>query len=620
MVSGTTMVIVYCETCGHRITDSELTSGARMLDENKFLCPKCAAAQSQPVLENAVVPSKRGSGGAPLPERGSGGNKTLERKSPKGNSLPRDTRITHAHSPETRSSRQYKPAKQPEAHSPGKPASNGMVTGSIIFGIGTLAAIGLYFMGGRSETPQVKSDSKSTVPLPVPQNKDMYSAPRQTPETAERPTPRAPVLGKSDDDEDAARLERIAAGALQEAEKFRLANPHNAWGYRDKLQPIAGTYRSTASGRKAIEILSNLKDIGEPPKAEPAVGVGDWLPLFDGKSADVFNFDSGGRWKLVDGALENVPSVNNAPQLRHKLSDGQIRFKFEYFGAEYAFFIVRLDGANRIGLQMNTSWLRTLGENKAHELIFTCLEDSCTASMDGTDIALNDARGKPRTGSIQFNFHGTKFRMLAIDHRPVMKKSDAAPGPEKLKDSDWIKAINLLSMVDPAKDALAGTWTLVNGELHCTTRERYARVQFPLKPPEEYDFRIVFSRKIGDADIAQVCSINGTPFRWVMSGYENTLAGFDYDGDVNNKPSTTKHTLENGRKYTSVVQVRRDCSQAFIDGALVSTWKTDYKDVDMLRYFKLRDPALIGVASQQNEMVFHSAQLLEIKGKALNTR
>ena len=38
------MLIAYCETCGFRIPESDLTSGAaKKTDENKYFCAKCAA-------------------------------------------------------------------------------------------------------------------------------------------------------------------------------------------------------------------------------------------------------------------------------------------------------------------------------------------------------------------------------------------------------------------------------------------------------------------------------------------------------------------------------------------------------------------------------------------------
>src|SRR3954466_176258 len=44
------MLIAYCETCGFRIPESDLTSGAaRKEDEHRYFCAKCAAAASTPV-------------------------------------------------------------------------------------------------------------------------------------------------------------------------------------------------------------------------------------------------------------------------------------------------------------------------------------------------------------------------------------------------------------------------------------------------------------------------------------------------------------------------------------------------------------------------------------------
>ncbi|MBM4155696.1 MAG: hypothetical protein FJ221_11815 [Lentisphaerae bacterium] len=197
-------------------------------------------------------------------------------------------------------------------------------------------------------------------------------------------------------------------------------------------------------------------------------------------------------------------------------------------------------------------------------------------------------------------------------------------------DVAWSDAIDLLPLVDPAKDAVAGTWALENGGLKGESTGGSPRVEIPYQPPAEYDFRIVFARQKGAGVAYQMLTGGGRPFAFCIAAQGPGLPPPKYLGfakingkDVNENPTAVRldPDLEAGRHYTALVQVRKDRVMAFLDGRLVSEWKTDYQDMSIHNSIRLRDDRSLGLGSSPaGGVVFYSAEVREVTGKGTFTR
>jgi hypothetical protein len=156
----------------------------------------------------------------------------------------------------------------------------------------------------------------------------------------------------------------------------------------------------------------------------------------------------------------------------------------------------------------------------------------------------------------------------------------------------WAKAINLLALVDPKRDAKAGTWALEDGGLAVQSGDD-SRIRLPYRPPEEYDFRITFTRQGGNECVMQCLHAAGHSFRWRMGGWGNTIFGFGVigkdDADANATRVRVSSCLQNGTRHTSVVRVRKDGVEGWLDGKLITKWKTDYQDMGLLPNWGLGD-------------------------------
>jgi hypothetical protein len=65
-----------------------------------------------------------------------------------------------------------------------------------------------------------------------------------------------------------------------------------------------------------------------------------------------------------------------------------------------------------------------------------------------------------------------------------------APVPAPVLEKD---AVPLMDRIDPAKDKIAGDWTIQEGRL-MSPAAKWARLQLPCIPPDEYDFDGVVTR------------------------------------------------------------------------------------------------------------------------------
>ena len=151
-----------------------------------------------------------------------------------------------------------------------------------------------------------------------------------------------------------------------------------------------------------------------------------------------------------------------------------------------------------------------------------------------------------------------------------------------------------------------------------------ARIEFPYRPPQEYDYKIVFTCAAGPAQVNQILTGGGHSFSWIMGAEKGqysaieTIAG--HNASNNSTTIKQKQTLEPGRAYTSLVEVRKDHVRVLVEGRTVAELKTDFKDLAIVSNWKIRDEALLGLGSHNTATVFNTAEITEISGKGTFTR
>jgi hypothetical protein len=188
------------------------------------------------------------------------------------------------------------------------------------------------------------------------------------------------------------------------------------------------------------------------------------------------------------------------------------------------------------------------------------------------------------------------------------------------KASGASRVIDLLKLIDPAKDTVQGKFAIENGEL-VNLGSGQQRIEIPYHPPEEYDFRVEFTRQQGNDCVIQILSKDKTPFIWVMQGDYT----FHYlkDGSLYKNETTVGGVkgIQTGTRYASVVQVRKGGVKTLLDGKVIADWKTDYTNINPdVPFWALRDKSILGLGIGGAGTVFHRAELYEITGSGSKSR
>ena len=179
------------------------------------------------------------------------------------------------------------------------------------------------------------------------------------------------------------------------------------------------------------------------------------------------------------------------------------------------------------------------------------------------------------------------------------------------------RTIDLLALVDPSKDAVSGNWTLGDEGLSGEAGNRI-RIELPYEPPREYDFHVVFARTAGNWVVDQLCKLGESDFAW-ETGYEHDT-GFAYaildgPGTVDRHLIYPNAPLINDRRYDSLVSVRRDRVQAFLDGKLIGEFDPAQYQAHIDDGFLLQRRKRLGVSAHESSVTFYSIDVTEIGGR-----
>jgi len=190
------------------------------------------------------------------------------------------------------------------------------------------------------------------------------------------------------------------------------------------------------------------------------------------------------------------------------------------------------------------------------------------------------------------------------------------PTPQVDNEERWKGATDLLNLVDLTVDPVQGVWRFSGQQLTNDATPR-ARLALPVQPPDEYDFRIVFTRNKGD-EVTQIVNWKGTGVAWVMGAIGNSACGFLRSNTELTPPfkGETSKGLSQGTRHSTIIEVRKDRVRGYLDGQLLSEWAGDSKDLTWHPGWDLPGDLKLGLGSHNAELLVHSIQVLDVSGKA----
>jgi hypothetical protein len=252
-------------------------------------------------------------------------------------------------------------------------------------------------------------------------------------------------------------------------------------------------------------------------------------------------------------------------------------------------------------------------------------EDGWAVSVDGKSAW--DALGEPATTPCTVNLSIGKHEILLAKYgfKEISWKGDVTDKTGSIEVKGKVekglqtvirskgKAINLLALIDPKKDAVIGTWSWKDGCL-MSDGTRWARLQIPYQPPEEYDLRLSFTRKRGNDSVDVILTKSDHKFLWNMGGWGNTASGFELINGVpgDNNPTTVKGGLENGKKYLYIIKVRKDMISVISNDKVIVEYKTDFNDLSLRSDWNIRNNKNLGIGSWESTTIFHTIEVIEM--------
>jgi putative intracellular protease/amidase len=188
-----------------------------------------------------------------------------------------------------------------------------------------------------------------------------------------------------------------------------------------------------------------------------------------------------------------------------------------------------------------------------------------------------------------------------------------AAGNGARAEAEWA---SLLPKVEPSQAAVAGQWRKVGGALSVSAAEG-ARLMLPAAPQGEYDLRTTFTRGTGRDSVGLVVVQGGRQVVFEVDAWGSHLAGFQNIRGRSIRENPTRREnfpLENNRRYTMTVEVRKGLIRGLLDGKEVSSYRTDGGDVALPDLWSLPSPTHLGLVAWQSNTTFHAVELRMVSG------
>jgi hypothetical protein len=193
--------------------------------------------------------------------------------------------------------------------------------------------------------------------------------------------------------------------------------------------------------------------------------------------------------------------------------------------------------------------------------------------------------------------------------------------------SDKGRWMDVLKLVDPARDTIRGRWEQTKAGLLTDAVGPHAVIEVPIEPLGNYELEVKFVRLAGIEDVGVTFSVGPNHAGLGMAWYSGTITGLMEiygKGARDNETCVNPGGLSNNHVYTVVVRVMtaEDKAQitATLDGKPLVKWAGPQKALTVPFFVGLRNPRCVGLSAMSSRVLFQSARLKMLSGKAVPTR
>lgn len=178
--------------------------------------------------------------------------------------------------------------------------------------------------------------------------------------------------------------------------------------------------------------------------------------------------------------------------------------------------------------------------------------------------------------------------------------------------------VDLLKLIDPARDSVIGTWKF-DGPTLVSPNAKFGRVQILYAPPDEYSVTLVAERIEGTDSIVLGLVSGGHPFMVAIDAFEHDPSSgvelIDGKSFADNETVVPGRLLENGKRATLVVHVRRQRIGVTVNGKKIVDWEGDADRLSLHPKWKMRRADALWIGAFTSVWRIHALTLTPVMGE-----
>ncbi len=199
----------------------------------------------------------------------------------------------------------------------------------------------------------------------------------------------------------------------------------------------------------------------------------------------------------------------------------------------------------------------------------------------------------------------------------ITAKPVAVPPPTLISAPSQVEPgwTDLFAGMDVVRDAVRAEWEMTPDGLRIKSGPKppVCPFEFNVSPPEEYDYEVEFTMIAGLRDLSLILPV---PDRWFVVRMQpngcwlgHFLDRLDLGHPDRQEDRLLDLKIKQGKRYRSLVEVRRDSVRLVVDDKEVVSFQGDLKRLTPDPLFALRDVTHLGVGTHLSAVIIHHARM-----------